>query len=95
MLLKQTVDTVVGRLLVAEQDSAITRLTWADAMENDQSPLLDEAVAQLNAYFGGELSTFDLPVSYACSAFQKRVCEEMCKIPYGSTVTEISSAACW
>jgi len=87
MLLKQTVDTVVGRLLVAEQDSAITRLTWADAMENDQSPLLDEAVAQLNAYFGGELSTFDLPVSYACSAFQKRVCEEMCKIPYGSTVT--------
>ena len=87
MLLNRTIDTAVGKVMLSEQDSAIVRLTWANELEYDQSPLLDEAAAQLNAYFEGKLSTFDLPVAYHCSPFQQRVCEEMCKIPFGSTVT--------
>ncbi len=86
-MLKRTIDTVVGRVIVSEQDSKIVRLTWADKDEDDRSPLLDEAVLQLEAYFDGRLTTFDLPIGYHCTAFQQSVCEQMCRIPYGTTVT--------
>jgi methylated-DNA-[protein]-cysteine S-methyltransferase len=48
-------------------------------------PAVREALAQLRAYFAGELRDFDLPLDMQGTAFQKRVWTELRRIPYGET----------
>jgi methylated-DNA-[protein]-cysteine S-methyltransferase len=45
------------------------------------------AIAQLQAYFRGDLKEFDLELSPRGTSFQRRVWDELRKIPYGSTTT--------
>ncbi|HTJ70058.1 MAG TPA: methylated-DNA--[protein]-cysteine S-methyltransferase [Actinospica sp.] len=45
------------------------------------------AAAQLQAYFSGELTDFDLELEPRGTSFQRRVWDELRKIPYGSTTT--------
>ena len=45
------------------------------------------AIAQLEAYFRGELTDFDLELDPQGTVFQRRVWDELRKIPYGSTST--------
>jgi len=47
------------------------------------TPLLRQAVCQLNEYFQGARETFDLPLSYQGTSFQKAVWEALLDIPYG------------
>ncbi len=48
---------------------------------------LEHAVAQLNAYFAGELVDFDLPMQMRGTDFQRRVWAALCEIPYGETIS--------
>ena len=46
-----------------------------------------EAVAQLNAYFAGELREFDLDTHLTVTPFREVVLNELRRIPYGETRT--------
>ncbi|MFD0369205.1 methylated-DNA--[protein]-cysteine S-methyltransferase [Streptomyces sp. NPDC127114] len=46
-----------------------------------------EAVRQLDAYFAGELTEFDLPLHLVGTEFQLRVWERLRSIPFGETRT--------
>ena len=81
------VDTPVGRLGIVEEDGAIVELTWDAVNEGPRTPLLDEAVRQLTAYFAGELKEFDLPLAPRGNEFQQSVYRLMNDIPYGETRT--------
>lgn len=48
------------------------------------SPLLTEALRQLQAYFDRRLTRFDLPLDFG-SGFQAQVRHAMAAIPYGET----------
>lgn len=92
-----TLDSPVGRITVRASDGEITSLAWTpDAVlaGPGRSNLMSETVSQLNAYFGGLLKTFDLPLAPAGTDFQKSVWGEMLKIPPGQTRTygEIAAA---
>jgi methylated-DNA-[protein]-cysteine S-methyltransferase len=75
----------VGQLTIDEEDDAIVAIRWADAPAGNGSPLLTEAARQLDAYFSGKLSHFDLPLAPAGSLFESRVWSAMQLIPYGET----------
>ena len=75
----------VGQLTIDEEDDPIVAIRWADAPAGNGSPLLTEAARQLDAYFSGKLSHFDLPLAPAGSAFEARVWSAMQLIPYGET----------
>ena len=62
-------------------------MEWGRAPEPDPSDLTEETVRQLKAYFDGTLHAFDLPLDPPGSDFQKDVCLQMCKIPYGERWT--------
>jgi methylated-DNA-[protein]-cysteine S-methyltransferase len=47
---------------------------------------LAHVVDQLDAYFAGELTDFDMPISMHGTEFQKRVWASLCEIPYGETI---------
>ncbi len=53
----------------------------------EETDLLDEAKSQLNEYFAKERTTFDLPLLFVGSDFQKSVWEKLLTIPYGKTTS--------
>lgn len=57
----------------------------AGAQEN-HAPFA-ESIAQLQAYFAGDLTRFELPLSAAGTAFQSGVWRALAEIPYGVTVS--------
>ncbi len=77
----------VGDLTVTEEDGALVSLDWGWVPEEWQSetPLLSQAISQLNEYFDGDRLDFDLPLNPPGSEFQKQVCRAMSAIPGGST----------
>lgn len=50
-----------------------------------RTPLLEEAVRQLQEYFAGQRRAFDLPLSFYGTDFQKKVWSALLDIPYGET----------
>jgi methylated-DNA-[protein]-cysteine S-methyltransferase len=54
-------------------------------VESHSSPLMREALRQFRFYFAGDLRAFDLPLEMVGTEFQKRVWNELRKIPYGET----------
>ena len=80
-----SIPSPIGHLTIDEQGDAIVAINWANRTAGNGSPLLAEAARQLQAYFDGKLSHFDLPLAPGGSPFEKRVWSAMQKIPYGET----------
>jgi methylated-DNA-[protein]-cysteine S-methyltransferase len=89
-------DTPVGPLTLVADDRALTGLYMTDQRHRPPletfgprtdpgEPLYARAIAQLQAYFRGELTTFDLPLAPRGTPFQRRVWAALCDIPYGAT----------
>lgn len=82
-----SISSPVGNLVLEDRDGAITAIRWSSGSSGGGSLLLAEAARQLDAYFAGKLSVFDLPIQPAGSAFERRVWTAMLRIPYGQTRT--------
>ena len=80
-----TIESPVGDLTITEIDGAITRLAWARAVDEAETPLLLRAARQLDAYFAGRLRDFDLPLAPVGTIHQRRVWRAMVEIPFGET----------
>ncbi|MFZ0491112.1 MAG: methylated-DNA--[protein]-cysteine S-methyltransferase [Salegentibacter sp.] len=64
------------------------KITDAEAGSSEEVPeLLQPAVHQLSAYFGGNLKEFDLKLNPAGTDFQKKVWAALLNIPYGTTTS--------
>ena len=85
MLQQLSVPSPVGTLTLTEDDGAIVSIAWGREAGHNGNPLLAEAARQLEAYFAGDLTNFDLPLRPAGSAFEQRVWAAMRQIPYGKT----------
>lgn len=67
-------------------DKRITKATGANTVTLT-TPLITQAISQLNEYFSGERKAFDLPVETFGTAFQQQVWHELRSIPYGHTIS--------
>jgi methylated-DNA-[protein]-cysteine S-methyltransferase len=84
----RAVDTPIGTLGLTASERGLTSVRWsAKGLPDDSSPLLDEAAAQLDAYFAGELVEFDLPFDLDGTDFQRSCWLALATIPYGQTVS--------
>ena len=84
------VDSPVGRLAIEADHDAVTSVRWSNgesARDNSTTPVLEEAMRQLERYFAGKLKRFDLPLAARGTDFQKSVWTMMCEIPFGGTAT--------
>lgn len=80
----------LGRIALMEEDGAVTGLFFeADPLpagaHASPTPLLREAVRQMEAYLSGRLTSFDLPVRPAGTPFMRRVWEAVRTIPFGES----------
>lgn len=77
-----------GPLTVISEAGRIIRVKWGEVAEDQaDAPELVAAKAQLQAYFAGQLTNFDLPLEVRGSEFQRDVCTAMSAIPLGETRT--------
>ena len=85
-------DSPVGKLTLAGTDGRLMHLRMVDqtyepshdGWEPDDRAF-PEAVEQLEAYFAGDRTEFDLDLALVGTAFQRRVWEALLTIPYGET----------
>lgn len=84
--------TPVGDLTVSEEDGHIVALDWGWGRDQQETPLLLRARAQLQEYFDGDRQAFDLPLAPAGTEYRKRIWAALTRIPYGATRSYIEIA---
>jgi len=84
LLLTSDGEFLTGVYMEIEIQKLLPRMT--DNWRQDAAPFT-EAIAQLNAYFAGELIQFDLPMKAIGTPFQEAVWQSLTAIPYGETVS--------
>ena len=87
----------VGDLLLAADDSALTGVYFAGCdhvpgeskqwTHDPRHPVLQSATKQLAEYFAGKRTAFSVPLRLSGTNFQKKVWQEIARIPYGKTVS--------
>ncbi len=84
----RAVSTPIGTLGLVATGDGLSGVRWsANGLRDEASPILDEAVAQLEAYFAGALIDFDLPLDLAGTEFQRSCWLALATIPYGQTAS--------
>jgi len=90
-----TVDSPVGELLLTGDGRALNSVSMA-GLRNAPRPQPDWALApgafadvtrQLEAYFAGELTAFDLDLAPRGTPFQQRIWRALDSVRYGTTIT--------
>lgn len=79
--------TPLGDLTVSEEGGAIVAIDWGWGRDQTETALLCRARAQLEAYFDGTSTRFDLPLAPAGTPYRRRVWAALCEIPPGATRT--------
>jgi len=102
MLYADTIPTPLGpAVAVVDANNALVQLSLRPLGDTtDTEPFLvqgqpvtwDETrlapvAAQLQEYFRGERTAFDLPLALRGTPFQQRVWEELTRVPYGTTLS--------
>lgn len=85
--MRARMNSPLGPLTLSERDGVITGLDWDASGDLPSSPVLKAAIAELEAYFAGNLQAFSVPLALQGSAFTKRFLQALIDIPYGQTRT--------
>jgi methylated-DNA-[protein]-cysteine S-methyltransferase len=92
MIQYRTIDSPIGALALAGRGRALTNLRMLNqTYEPDRSDwvrddrVFPDAVEQLEAYFAGQRTDFDVELNLMGSEFQRRVWQALLTIPYGET----------
>jgi methylated-DNA-[protein]-cysteine S-methyltransferase len=87
--------TPIGFARITGEDGFITSVYLLDGefeATPPQTPLLKEAVKQLDEYFAGDRKIFDLPLKQQGSEFQQKVWQQLLKINYGTTISYLQQS---
>lgn len=88
-------ESPVGRLLLAGDGESLRRIVfpsekWPGELDTDwrrTDPAFTDVIEQLDAYFAGGLTRFNLSLHPAGTAFQQQVYAALLEIPFGETTT--------
>jgi methylated-DNA-[protein]-cysteine S-methyltransferase len=81
-----TYTSPIGPIRLCADDDALRELTFGPGADTGtRSPLLAATCAQLDEYFAGTRTEFDVPLRLSGSPWEQRVWAELQTIPYGET----------
>lgn len=90
-------DSPVGRLKLVASAKGLVAILWPNdrpsrvrlpaSVEDAAHPILVQAARELREYFAGRRTSFDVPLDFVGTAFQKEVWRRLLAIPYGETRT--------
>ncbi|HEY5109667.1 MAG TPA: methylated-DNA--[protein]-cysteine S-methyltransferase [Acidimicrobiales bacterium] len=90
-----TVDSPIGPLTLMARGGRLTHLVMEDQAHATTAPpgsvrdddAFAEVSGQLDEYFAGRRTSFDVAMTLEGTDFQRRVWAELCAIPYGETIS--------
>ena len=90
-----TVDSPIGPLTLMAREGRLTHLVMEDQAHATEVPsgsvrddaAFAEVTTQLDEYFAGERTAFDIPLDLQGTDFQRRVWAGLCAIAYGETIS--------
>lgn len=79
----------IGLIKIVGQDDSILSVEFVTHKDEKEliSPVVREAILQLEEYFESKRTTFDLKLQLQGTEFQKRVWNELMKVPFGSVIS--------
>ena len=88
-------DSPLGPLLLVADDAGLRQINFprnghpapVEVGWREDASLLKKTIAQLRAYFAGELEDFDLALAPDGTTFQQKVWDQLLNIPYGQTIS--------
>lgn len=103
MTLYARFDTPLGTMIALARDGFLVGLDFVDAkyapgigeeaIEDALAAPLRDCARQVAEYFAGERGRFELPLAPRGTAFQARVWQAICRVPYGATLSYAQLAA--
>jgi methylated-DNA-[protein]-cysteine S-methyltransferase len=88
-------ESPIGELRLVASDQGLAAILWKNdnpkrvrltpQILDHKNPFLVETERQLKEYFAGKRRSFDLPLDFQGTAFQKEVWKALIRIPYGET----------
>ena len=98
-----TIDTPIGPLTLVASATGLRAVLWPDddparvrlgeRTDDPTDPVLEAAAAQLDEYFRGERTEFDLPLDPVGTDFQRAAWEALRTIEFGKTISYGEQAA--
>lgn len=94
MILTRVIPTPLGDLLITGDGESVSGLYFPEhpPIHSDGPGDFEEAVAQLEEWFEGTRTEFDLKLDPQGTLFQRRIWEALSEIPYGKTVSYLEIA---
>ena len=89
-------ETPIGILLIAGNDAVVERISFPrhgkgakpePGWQESRRGAVAEAIRQLQEYFVGQRTGFDLPLAPKGTEFQRAVWRQLQEIPYGETIS--------
>lgn len=90
----------MGQVLLARNNKGLTHINFQEGNDHvinilaleatgyeREDDCFDDAIIQLTEYFGCKRQTFDLPLAPKGTPFQQKVWAELCRIPFGKTIS--------
>ncbi|KAB2918256.1 MAG: methylated-DNA--[protein]-cysteine S-methyltransferase [Bacteroidetes bacterium] len=82
----------IGLIAVTGTETHITRIDFCKGdekalPETPATPVMHQCITELEEYFANRLTTFTVPLQPAGTDFQKKVWEELMKIPHGKVIS--------
>ena len=100
MLYSTTHETPVGELTLVASDAGLRAILWPRLSparagihpiprRNPDHPVLRRTATQLDEYFAGSRTTFDIPLDLQGTRFQLAAWRSLAGIPFGATTTSV------
>jgi methylated-DNA-[protein]-cysteine S-methyltransferase len=88
----------LGNIEISATEEHITSVLFTETekggiipiRETGSNDIIDNCMQQLYEYFAGTRKEFELPLLQPGTAFQQRVWEHLCKVPYGETLSYLA-----
>jgi methylated-DNA-[protein]-cysteine S-methyltransferase len=90
MKFNAVIDAPFGKVGIRVEGASVREIVYLPgsvANVEPDSPLAQQAVAQIEQYFAQASASFDLPLAEIGTAFQRRVWQAICEIPPGAVQT--------
>ncbi len=85
-----SIKTPLGTAIIEGDENGISKISISGETLQFPSEIpqkLEQAIFQLQKYFAGNLTNFELKLNPSGTEFQQKVWEELAKIPFGKTLS--------
>lgn len=81
-------DTSIGKINIIQEGEYIVKIGFDEELKNieiKETKLILKTISEIKEYLEGKRKEFDIPIKLQGTKFQKKVWNELLKIPYGET----------